>query len=516
MRQRLWFAAGVVLAAAVLAGPLTGAAQQEEKKDSQVKPKPAGTAPAAQDPAKQPQVPNKGKVPLGTPPGGGGGVDFTPGGSKTLGQIETKPLPEIKFTGKEESMAYGKGDQKLLVSFPPNWKEGDKRSAIVLFGSAGGKKGQDELVWQAHYLAGRGMVVARADYRGPGAPQGSLEAASEDARSAISWVRENAQKLGIDPNKIAAGGAVTGGQVAMKAAVPPKKGEKEPEANKSHRPNLLVLFHPNLAGADLGDTGFGPGGFGPGGFGPGGFGPPPGVKPQGGPPPGVKPGGAGAPPGAGGPGFNPPGFQPPGAGRPGFQPPGAGGPGFQPPGAGAPGFQPPGAGAPGFPQPPGFGPGGGAKSNFPPTILFLGAMDQSAMMSNYPFMARASQLGQHFQIFTVPGQSWNFYTKSPWGDATLAKADSFLVQNGFLEGKSTLKFDEQAVLTPLATPGAGGNFGPPTGFAPPPGAKLANPSIKGGGGVLPQPGQPPSPPGVNPPPNAPPGGGVQPPAKKEK
>src|SRR5688572_17645685 len=68
-----------------------------------------------------------------------------------------------------KAFSYKKTKQAELamhVHFPPGWQKDDKRPAVVFFfggGWTGGKVEQFEP--QAAYLASRGMVAARADYR---------------------------------------------------------------------------------------------------------------------------------------------------------------------------------------------------------------------------------------------------------------------------------------------------------------------------------------------------------------
>ncbi|MHC4434173.1 MAG: alpha/beta hydrolase, partial [Planctomycetota bacterium] len=72
-------------------------------------------------------------------------------------------------TTKSKAVTYktvGDRELKIHLHFPPGWRTGDRRPAIIFFfggGWTGGTVGQFE--FQADYLAGRGMVAARADYR---------------------------------------------------------------------------------------------------------------------------------------------------------------------------------------------------------------------------------------------------------------------------------------------------------------------------------------------------------------
>ena len=71
--------------------------------------------------------------------------------------------------GKVRTFTYKKTEQaelKIHVHYPADWAEDDQRPAIVFFFVGGWNGGTvEQFPPQAEYLAGRGMVAARADYR---------------------------------------------------------------------------------------------------------------------------------------------------------------------------------------------------------------------------------------------------------------------------------------------------------------------------------------------------------------
>jgi acetyl esterase/lipase len=67
-----------------------------------------------------------------------------------------------------------------------------------------------------------------------------------DARSAIRWMRMNAEALGIDPEKIVAAGGSAGAQIALAAAMLDGFDDEGDDASISCQPNALLLYNPIL------------------------------------------------------------------------------------------------------------------------------------------------------------------------------------------------------------------------------------------------------------------------------
>ena len=98
------------------------------------------------------------------------------------------------------------------------------------------------------------MVAMSAEYRVKSRNQTTPKECVEDGKSAIRWVRAHAAELGIDPNRIAAGGASAGGHVAAAAGTVDSFDATSEDLSVSSRPDALVLFNPVFDN--------GPGGFG--------------------------------------------------------------------------------------------------------------------------------------------------------------------------------------------------------------------------------------------------------------
>ena len=152
---------------------------------------------------------------------------------------EFKPDKEIVF--KE----FEKDPLELNVFLPQDWKPSETRPAIVFFFGGGWVGGSPSQFFpHSRYLSSRGMVAISAQYRTRGSHGTSPVECVNDGKSAIRWVRQHASELGVDPDRIAAGGGSAGGHVAATTGViDGLEGEGE-DMSVSSRPNALVLFNP--------------------------------------------------------------------------------------------------------------------------------------------------------------------------------------------------------------------------------------------------------------------------------
>lgn len=143
----------------------------------------------------------------------------------------------------------------LHVFTPPGHQPSHQRPAIVFFFGGGWVDGSaSQFHPQCEYLASRGMVAISAEYRVKNLHGTSPQECVKDGKSAIRYIRQNAAALGVDPNRIAAGGGSAGGHVA--AATGTLTAYEEPAENLaiSSRPNALVLYN---AVVDNGPGGYG-------------------------------------------------------------------------------------------------------------------------------------------------------------------------------------------------------------------------------------------------------------------
>jgi acetyl esterase len=139
------------------------------------------------------------------------------------------------------------GDLAIYIHYPKDWKPLDKRPAIVFFFGGGWRRGTvNQFKYQADYLASRGMITARADYRVKNRHGTLADKCVEDGKSTIRWLRANASRLGIDQNQIVASGGSAGGHVAACTLIINGFEEANEDLSVSSKPNLLILFNPVL------------------------------------------------------------------------------------------------------------------------------------------------------------------------------------------------------------------------------------------------------------------------------
>lgn len=136
---------------------------------------------------------------------------------------------------------------RLHIFNPDGHEPTDSRPAIVFFFGGGWWKGTPEQFFpHCAYLASRGMVAMAAEYRVGGRHKVEPKECLKDARSAMRWVRTRAGKLGIDPDRLLAGGGSAGGHLAACLGTTEAFSEDGEDTSVSTRPAAMVLFNPVL------------------------------------------------------------------------------------------------------------------------------------------------------------------------------------------------------------------------------------------------------------------------------
>jgi acetyl esterase len=165
----------------------------------------------------------------------------------------SEPEPPARLDGARAEVYKRVGDADLKVHiFEPPGAAHSNRAAIVFFFGGGWKSGSPKQFREhCRHFAARGMVAMAADYRVNSRHGVKAVSCVTDAKSCIRWVRANAARLGIDPERIVAAGGSAGGHIAAATATLPGFDEPDEPKNVSSAPNALVLFNPALVLAPM-------------------------------------------------------------------------------------------------------------------------------------------------------------------------------------------------------------------------------------------------------------------------
>ena len=151
--------------------------------------------------------------------------------------------------------------RQMEIYFPPGHDPAKaKVPGVILFhgGSwSGGNLNQFRVA--CAYFASRGLVCATAEYQMLNAADAKNLPAGEtkkrvcvtDAKSAIRWFKQHADELGIDPQRIIAGGGSAGGHISALATMNP--GLNDPADPKDIDTSVVAYLWFNPA-FDLNDT----------------------------------------------------------------------------------------------------------------------------------------------------------------------------------------------------------------------------------------------------------------------
>lgn len=165
-------------------------------------------------------------------------------------------LPVSGQEAKTEARLYKEAPRrKLTVFYPDDWKPTDRRPALVIF--------RCRIPYQREFFRQRGMVVIEpqtAPVNSGSLPGLSLEEIAKlpkprdqvaDTKSAIRFIRAEAESFGIDPAKIVATGTSGGGDLALQAHLNQAFVDPNDDLSVSARPDALVLYCPAFDGIDL-------------------------------------------------------------------------------------------------------------------------------------------------------------------------------------------------------------------------------------------------------------------------
>jgi acetyl esterase/lipase len=139
----------------------------------------------------------------------------------------------------ERDVAYLPADrrQKADLYFPRELPQGTRLPAVIIIHGGGfndGDKDRRREINIGSHLARNGYVGMSIDYQlwSKGIQKPTWPRNLQDAKTAVRWLRQNADRLGIDPERIAViGGSAGGNLAAMLAVTGPQDGLEPPDGD---------------------------------------------------------------------------------------------------------------------------------------------------------------------------------------------------------------------------------------------------------------------------------------------
>lgn len=174
-------------------------------------------------------------------------------GSGVISIAQTEPAAGERFTYK---VVDGK-PLEMEIYFPPDWNPA-KRSypGIILFHGGGWGNGSlTAFRYQCQYFASRGLVAATSNYtlvksKGYTGEGSRKRICITDAKSAIRWMKSQAEELGLDSDRLIAGGGSAGGHISMLATHNPGLNDPRDPPDVDTSVAAYVLFNPAFAPVD--------------------------------------------------------------------------------------------------------------------------------------------------------------------------------------------------------------------------------------------------------------------------
>lgn len=154
-------------------------------------------------------------------------------------------------------------DREMEIFFPKAKRNQEMPvPGIILFHGGGWGGGRRQAFsYQCDYFASRGMVAATVTYRlrtkedraALMKGQSTKRVCIPDVKSAIRWFKQHAHELGVDPDRIVAGGGSAGGHISLLGTTNPGLNDPGDPEGFDTSVSAYVLFNPALSKSDIKD-----------------------------------------------------------------------------------------------------------------------------------------------------------------------------------------------------------------------------------------------------------------------
>ncbi len=140
---------------------------------------------------------------------------------------------------------------KAHIFYPEGHSADDKTAALIFFHGGGLRRGSASQGYSiADELVPTGVAVIAVEYRLLDTAGRTLDHIIADSKSAVRWVRANANDLGLDPNRLVTMGHSAGAFLALSAGVTKGIEGKYEDTSVSSVPNAMLLWSPTLTRRD--------------------------------------------------------------------------------------------------------------------------------------------------------------------------------------------------------------------------------------------------------------------------
>ena len=153
--------------------------------------------------------------------------------------------------------------REMEIYFPKGHAASKKAvpGIFLLHGGGWGGGSREAFSYQCDYFASRGMVAATVTYRlrtkddkiALEEGQSTKRVCIPDVKSAIRWFKQHASELGLDPDRIVAGGGSAGGHISLLGTTNPGLNDPSDPQGFDTSVAAYVLFNPALSKFDAKD-----------------------------------------------------------------------------------------------------------------------------------------------------------------------------------------------------------------------------------------------------------------------